>query len=341
MSIITLAFLCVVLYVARDEIVQAYHLIDSANLWILSLLIPLQLLSYYASAEVFFSYLKKQGHIKPMSAFMLPRLSIEMNFVNHVLPSGGLSGISYMGWRLKHFGVSASKSTAAQVVRMVATFGSFAALLVLAVFVMAFDGNISRWVVASAVALVLIMGGAVVLVAFLLGKKKRATAFARGLSHVVNSVVSAVTFGRKRHMLQIKDISHFFDELQDEYIFIRKNKRVLIVPLLWGVLFNAAEVAMFYVTFLALGHPVNPAPLVIAYGLAGTAGFFMVTPGGAGAYEAIMVMFLAIAGINPGFALLAILLTRVLLMLGTIALGYLFYQQAILQHGKSPRIQRK
>ena len=62
----------------------------------------------------------------------------------------------------------------------------------------------------------------------------------------------------------------------------------------------------------------------------------MVTPGGAGAYEAIMVGFLTVAGINPGVALLAILLTRVLLMLGTIVAGYAFYQQAILAHGKRP-----
>ena len=92
---------------------------------------------------------------------------------------------------------------------------------------------------------------------------------------------------------------------------------------------------MFYCVFLALGHPINPAPLVAAYGLAGASSIFMVTPGGAGAYELIMVAFLAAAGIDNQAGIAAIVLTRVLLMAGTIIGGYAFYQQAIVKRGKS------
>lgn len=59
----------------------------------------------------------------------------------------------------------------------------------------------------------------------------------------------------------------------------------------------------------------------------------MVTPGGAGLYEAIMVSFLAAAGIAPQLSIAGIVLTRVILMLGTILTGYVFYQQAITRHG--------
>ncbi|QHN42557.1 flippase-like domain-containing protein [Candidatus Mycosynbacter amalyticus] len=335
-SIITVAFLALVLYLARHEIEKAYNLLDQVNLWILLLLIPLQFVSYYAAGEMIFAYLKRQKHIKNISNLTLPRLALEMNFVNHVLPSGGVSGISYMGWRLKHYGVSASRSTAAQLVRMVSAFLSFGILLLLAIVLMAIDGNINRWVVGSSIGLVVIMGGAMLLVMYLLNHKERVGGFARRLTSLVNTTVRLATFGRVGPVMKEDAIRAFFEEVRDDYTFIRKNLRVLVVPFLWGLVFNVVEVAMFYVSFLALGHPVNPAPLVIAYGLAGLAGFFMVTPGGAGAYEAIMVAFLTVAGIPPGIALLAILLTRVLLMLGTIAAGYLFYQQAILTHGKQP-----
>ena len=335
-SIITVAFLALVLYLARHEIEKAYNLLDQVNLWILLLLIPLQFVSYYAAGEMIFAYLKRQKHIKNISNLTLPRLALEMNFVNHVLPSGGVSGISYMGWRLKHYGVSASRSTAAQLVRMVSAFLSFGILLLLAIVLMAIDGNINRWVVGSSIGLVVIMGGAMLLVMYLLNHKERVGGFARRLTNLVNTTVHLATFGRVGPVMKEDAIRAFFEEVRDDYTFIRKNLRVLVVPFLWGLVFNVVEVAMFYVSFLALGHPVNPAPLVIAYGLAGLAGFFMVTPGGAGAYEAIMVAFLTVAGIPPGIALLAILLTRVLLMLGTIAAGYLFYQQAILTHGKQP-----
>lgn len=335
-SIITIAFLALVLYLARHEIEKAYNLLDQVNLWILLLLIPLQFVSYYAAGEMIFAYLKRQKHIKNVSNLTLPRLALEMNFVNHVLPSGGVSGISYMGWRLKHFGVSASRSTAAQLVRMVSAFLSFGILLILAIVLMAIDGNINRWVVGASIGLVVVMGGALLLVMYLLNHKNRIGGFSRRVTNFVNTTVRWCTFGHIGPVMKEETIRLFFEEVSDDYKFIRRNLRVLVVPFLWGMVFNIVEVAMFYVSFLALGHPVNPAPLVIAYGLAGLAGFFMVTPGGAGAYEAIMVAFLTVAGVPPGIALLAILLTRVLLMLGTIVAGYAFYQQAILTHGKQP-----
>lgn len=332
-SIATIIFLIVVLYLARHEIEQAYHLLDQVNLWVLVLLLPLQFVSYYAAGEMIFAYLKRQKHIEKISSLMLTRLALEMNFVNHVLPSGGVSGISYMGWRLKHFGVSASRSTTAQLVRMVSAFGSYSLLLLFAIFLMLFDGDINRWIVGATIGLVTVMTSALVGVIYLLNHEKRLQAVSRRCVRVAN-MATALVGSEKR--ATTAPINAFFADIQEDYRIIRANKQMLVVPFFWGLLFNVAEVAMFYVAFLALGHPINPAPLVIAYGLAGVAGFFMVTPGGAGAYEAIMVAFLAAAGINPGIALLGILLTRVLLMIGTIAAGYVFYQQAVLQHGKQP-----
>lgn len=331
-SIATIVFLLAVLFFARHDIEQAYSLLGQVNLWILMLLVPLQFVSYYAAGEMIFAYLKRQKHLK-ISSLMLTRLALEMNFVNHVLPSGGVSGISYMGWRLKHFGVSASRSTTAQLVRMVAAFGSYAVLLLVAVVLMLLDGDINRWVVGATMSLVIVMGGALAGVIYLLNHKKRLTAVARRCAAIANKLARLV---RSKRRTKRESIEAFFAEIQEDYRIIRANKRTLAVPFYWGLVFNVVEVAMFYVSFLALGHPINPAPLVIAYGLAGVAGFFMVTPGGAGAYEAIMVAFLAAAGLNPGIALVGILLTRVLLMIGTIAAGYIFYQQAVLRHGKQP-----
>lgn len=332
-SIVTIIFLILVLYLARHEIEKAYGLLDQVNLWILVLLVPLQFVSYYAAGEMIFAYLKQQKHIEKISSLMLARLALEMNFVNHVLPSGGVSGISYMGWRLRHFGVSAGRSTTAQLVRMVAAFGSFTVLLVIAIILMVLDGDINRWVVGATIGLVVVMFGAFGTVVYLLNHERRLTTVSRRFVDVASKILRLARV--KRRFTQ-QPLDKFFNEIREDYRLIRANKRTLLVPFLWGLLYNVTEVAMFYVAFLALGYSINPAPLVIAYGLAGIAGFFMVTPGGAGAYEAIMVAFLAVAGLNPGVALLGILLARVLLMLGTIVAGYLFYQQAILRYGKRP-----
>ena len=57
-------------------------------------------------------------------------------------------------------------------------------------------------------------------------------------------------------------------------------------------------------------------------------------PGGAGAYEAIMVLVLAIAGMPKGEAIAGIVLTRAIILFVTIVIGYIFYQLALVQYGK-------
>src|SRR5690606_37650111 len=97
--------------------------------------------------EMIFSYLRAKKSINNVHPLELARMSLEMNFVNHVLPSGGVSGVSYMGWRLGKFGVSAGRATMAQVVRYVMSFVAFIALLAIAVLVVTIDGNINRWII--------------------------------------------------------------------------------------------------------------------------------------------------------------------------------------------------
>lgn len=334
LSTITLLLIAVIIFFSRHELRHAWELLSRVNIWILLLLIPGQLLVYYAGGEMMFSYLRQKNAISHVSPFSLARMSLEMNFVNHVLPSGGVSGVSYMGWRLGGYGVSPGRSTMAQVVRYSMGFVSFIALLSVAVLVVTIDGGINRWIIFVSSILTTGMLGVIITAMLVMSSTKRMTWFAGWTVRTVNTFVRNVTFGRKPAVLEQEKVETFFDELHKDYLALRADKRILIRPFLWGLLFNAADVTLFLITFWALGVPVNPAPILIAYGVASVAGFFVVTPGGAGAYEAIMVAFLAIAGLSQGTAIAGIVLTRVILLIGTIGLGYLFYQHAIIKYGK-------
>lgn len=334
LSVITLVFIAVIIFFSRHELLHAYQLLEKVNIWILLLLIPGQLLVYYAGGEMIFSYLRAKNSIDHVPPLTLARMSLEMNFVNHVLPSGGVSGVSYMGWRLGKYGVSAGRATMAQVVRYAMAFVAFIGMLSLAVLAVTIDGNINRWIILVSSTLVSIMLAVIVGGIYLMSSHKRMTSFANWIVRVGNKVVRKVTFGRKQNVLHRQTIEKFFEEMHHDYDAMSKDKRVLIKPLLWGVVYTIAEVTLFLITFWALGIVVNPAPILIAYGVATIAGFFVVTPGGAGAYEALMVAFLALAGIAQGTAIAGIVLTRVILLIGTIALGYLFYQHALLKYGK-------
>ena len=93
---VTLVLIGVIIYFSRHELLHAWELLGRVNIWILLLLIPGQILVYYAGGEMIFSYLRAKKSIDDVPPWALARMSLEMNFVNHVLPSGGVSGVSYM-----------------------------------------------------------------------------------------------------------------------------------------------------------------------------------------------------------------------------------------------------
>src|SRR5690606_34291207 len=119
-----------------------------------------------------------------------------------------------------------------------------------------------------------------------------------------------------------------------DYMALRRDRNILIRPFLWGLVYTLGDVFLYVITFWAMGIIFNPAPLLIAYGVASVIGIVVITPGGAGAFEAVMIGFLAIAGISDSAAIAGVRLTRVILMLGTMVLGYVFYQRSILKYGK-------
>lgn len=334
LSVITLVLITVIIFFSRHELLRAWDLLGRVNIWILLLLVPGQLLVYYTGGEMMFSYLRAKDSIGHVPKRSLTSMALEMNFVNHLLPSGGVSGVSYMSWRLGKYGVSSGRATMAQIVRYAMGFAAFTLLLSIAVFVVTLDGSINRWIILMSSILVGTMLSAMVAGIYLLSSPKRIVRFSSWLTRTLNNFVRNISLGRKKEVMDEESVEVFFMEMHDDYIALRHDKAILIKPFLWGLLFTAADVSLFLITFWALGSPVNPAPILIAYGVATIAGFFVVTPGGAGAYEAIMVAFLAVAGLDKGTAIAGIVLTRVILLLGTISMGYLFYQRALLKYGK-------
>lgn len=337
LSIITLVLVGVILYLSRHELERAWELLANINLWILALIVPISAIAYLANGEMIFSYLRQKrllSHVNPLT-FM--RISLELNFVNHVLPSGGVSGISYMNWRLGKLGVSAGRATMAQAVRYVVGFAAMVTLLMLAVLVVTIDGDVNRWIILMSSALVSLMVFATLAVGFLLNSQKRIEKFSGWVTRLINRIVRTVTFGRKYRLLGADQVKHFFGEMHDDFLDLKREKKMLKKPYLWGIVFTVAEISLFWVTFWALGSPVNPAPILIAYGVASLAGFVIVTPGGAGVYEAIMVFVLATAGLSQGKAIAGIVLARIIILLTTIGLGYVFYQMAVMKYGKRPR----
>lgn len=334
-SIITFVLVAIIMYASRHELVRAWELLGQVNLWILALLIPLQIFSYYAAGATVFSYLREKYDIK-VNSLESARIALELNFVNHILPSAGVSGASYMTWRLARLGISPGRATLAQAVRFASTFGAFLVLMLFAVLFITLDSGLERTLilVSSGLASAIIFGTMIVI--YIIKSPARLRHAAEFITHGVNTVWRRVFRQKGKFLLREEKVKDYFDDFHKDYIELSKDLKVLKKPFAWALLFVISEISLFWVTFLALGTPVNPAPLLIAYGVAGIAGAFFFTPGGVGGYEAIMVGFLSTTGLDRGAVIAAVLLARVVLILMTIVTGYYFYQKALNSYGKHP-----
>jgi uncharacterized protein (TIRG00374 family) len=335
-TLVTFILLGIVIYFAWPEIVKAVGLVERIDVWILLLIIPVQLLSYYATGGIIFSYLRRKGNLKEVSHWKVARLSLELNFVNHILPSGGAAGFSYLGWVLSRFGVTPGRATVAQLIRFVLTFVTFVLLLIIAVIILAYDGHINRVILMLCGLIAGLAIGGTLLLIVIISSRSTLVRFSSWATRSANRIVAWATRGRKRKAVKEEILEKFFLDMHTDYIEVRRDMRVLIVPLVWAVLANICDVALLCIAFWALGTPVNPAAVFIAFGLSSIGGAISNTPGGAGAYEAIMIAFLASAGIDADVAIAGTLLARVTLVIGTIVFGYLFYQLTINKYGKHP-----
>ncbi len=336
LTIITLVLLTIVIIAAWPEITKAWALLGQVDLWILALLIPVQFLSYYATGGMIFSYLRSKGNLKEQSHWFTTRLALELNFVNHILPSGGAAGFSYLAWILSKFKVSVSRSTMSQIIRFVMTFVSFVVLLVVAIIVLAFTGHLDRITIFIAIGLAAAAIGGIFILVWLIKSNERLRNFSAWLTKTINRFIRWITRGKKRKIVKEELFLEFFGGLHDDYLAIRRDRKSLVMPFIWAIVANILDVALIWISFWALGFAVDPALLFVAFGIASIAGAVSVTPGGAGVYEAVMVAFLASSGVPPEVAIAGTLLARVTLLGGTIAFGYVFYQLRVNQYGKRP-----
>lgn len=337
LSVITFILLAIVVILGWGEIIRAWNLLGSVNIWIWLLLIPVQLFSYYATGEMIFSYLRSKGDLKTVSSWKMTRTALELNFVNHIFPSGGAAGFSYLGWVLHRSGVSAGRATMAQIIRFVLTFVSFVMIVIISVITLIFDHKIDRTILMVSSLLIVLAVGGVSAIIYAVGNHKRLVRFSSWLTKVVNNVVSKLTRGKKQKTLDLISVEKFFTDLHQDYLEIKHDNKILTKPFIWAVIANILDVVLISIAFLSLGFWVSPAILFIAFGISSIVSVFSATPGGAGVYEAIMIAFLASAGISPEVAIAGTLLARTTLLIGTVIFGYIFYQLTINKYGKATK----
>ena len=260
---------------------------------------------------------------------LLYKAALELNFVNHIFPSGGVAGFSYLGLRLKNHGVPVSRTTLAQAMRFVLTFLSFLLVLFVGMFFLSFgtgaNGGGLAMFIGLSIAFLTLFG--VILCVYIVSSESRIKAFTAFLPKVANSLLNG--FLRKKNIINIPKIEKLFTDLHIDYKKVTKDWRKLKVPFLWALTINITEISTAYLAYIALGHPVNPGAVIFAYSVASFAGLIAILPGGIGVYETLMTAVLASTGVPKALALSATLIYRIFTMIVFLPIGFVLYQMAL------------
>ena len=91
-----------------------------------------------------------------LTTWQLARISFELNFVNHAIPSGGVSGLGYITWRLKNFGATAGQVSFMYLLRYVITILANQTQTILAIIFLLVTNsvpNTALWMVGAVAAM--------------------------------------------------------------------------------------------------------------------------------------------------------------------------------------------
>lgn len=331
-TVFTLAALAVLIYAVRDQIAETIKHLKEVNTWPILLMIPLQAINYDAYTRLYRDILVTLS--EKINYWSMYGVQLELNFVNHILPSGGVSGFSYFSVRMREYGIAAGKSTLVQFMRFILVFISFQFLLVLGVFMLAFSHQVNNFVLLITGSLITLLLVSTVGIAYILGSKSRVRSFSTFVTKQINRVINLV----RRHnpeTISIERVQRVFNDLHENYLILRRKQSELKRPLYASMIANLTEVLTLYVVFIAFGQWVNPGAVILAYAIANFAGLISFLPAGVGIYEFLMTTVLAFAGVPSGVSLPIIVMYRIISMVIQLLPGYALYYRNL--HKKPPQ----
>ncbi len=333
-NILTVLALVVLIYAVRHQLYDTISNFTKVNIWVLLLLIPVELLNYHAQAKLYDGLFRMVGN-KLRYRFLF-ETSLELNFVNSVFPSGGVSGISYFAMRMRseREKITGGRATLVQLMKLALLFLSFEILLIAGLLCLAIGGHVNNFVllIGGSVSTLLLIGTFAFIM--IIGHERRIQATFTFLTQLLNRLIQVVVRPNNPETINMGRLRMAVEELHQNYKLIEQGHRELKRPFLWAFIANLAEVAAVYVVYVAFGHLVNPGSVILAYSIANFAGLVSVMPGGVGIYEALMTGVLVATGVPAALSLPVTVMYRVLNMLIQLPPGYFYYHRTLHRNGK-------
>lgn len=330
-SVATFALVGYVVYQNWDGFVETFKNLNQANIFIILLLIPEQLFMYYSCGQIFFSYLESKYH-KVFGRKNKLKISTELNFVNRAVPAGSLGGLAYLTYRLHPFDVTAGQASFLYIFRFaITTVVNYVQALIAILILLAFGAipEEATWIIWVS----LLMNAGVFtilgLIIYIASSKKRIEWFGKIIGNLIAWVTRTITFGHKKTLFKKDQMKDYFLSIHECVMTVKKDKKSLIKPTLWGFTYSLCEIGVYYIVACSLGRP-DILPVIMVGEAIGSV-FDGIVP--YGPYELGMsgVMGLLLGGSEEAIALslIIVVMARALSLIFTIGTGWWPYQQAI------------
>ena len=326
LNILTVVALVILAIAIRHQLVDTFKNLAKVHVWALLLLIPLEFINYDAQARLYRRLFATAGN--KFSYKALFKTSVELNFVNSVFPSGGVSGISYFGMRMRSKSITGGRATLVQLMKLVLTFLSFEVLLIVGMILLAAVGKVNNLVILVGASVTTLMVVGTFGFTYVVSSENRITVFLTFFTKLLNKIIHAV---RPKHpeTINLKRAKKTFSELHENYMLFHRKYRQLQAPFWWALVMNLSELLCVYVVYIAFGEWVNLGAVILAYAVANFAGLVSVLPGGVGVYEALMTGVLVVAGVPAALSIPVVVMYRVLNTLIQLPPGYVLYHRSL------------
>lgn len=326
LTVVTIAAIFILIIALHKEILTTLKELKKINIFILSLLLPIEYINYHAQAKLYETSFETLG--QRLKYWFLFRFSLELNFISTIFPSGGISGFSYINIRLRGEGVTRPQATLVQLLKTVLLYSSFLLILIAGLIILAISGRANGFLILVSSSLVTLLVVISLGSFYVIGDKRRINSVFTQLTKFLNRLIKVF---RPKHSetISIRRVEANFTELHESYLLFRHNFTALKWPFIWGLIANISEVGAVYLVYVAFGHWVNPGAVIIAYAVASFAGLLSILPGGIGVYETLMISVLAAAGIPASLSIPVTIMYRIVNTMIQIVPGYYFYQKAL------------
>lgn len=309
---------------------QFITLMKDLNIWALLLVIPVRFGYYWANTRFydhFFSVIYK----KRIPFWHLFEGVVSMNFVNTVVPTGGVSGAAYFAQIFRRE-VSPKQSFIAQFFWYIATFLSLATVLAGSFLILFF----SQSIIQVSYRLVLIVVSLLLFVALsIIAMTINPQLFERVLFYMTRPINWVLKLLRKDKIGE-RQTTQFVDGYRTLIQLFAKDPRRALRPLSDALMCILFEILSIFIVFLAFGQLVNPGMIGAAYIFALLMSMLSFFTSGVGMYEATMVAVEVALGVPFGVAFSVTTIYRLLALWLFIPVGLWFYKRQVLdEDGKS------